>query len=200
MEFSLEAKIRKETAKEARALWLLPAVVYGKDVPSTSINVNLSEFIKLYRQTGQNHIITLSVDKKKYPVLVHEAQRHPVKGDFLHLDFYVVNLKEKTHVEIPVKLIGVSKAVAEGGELHQTLNMIEVKCFPTDIVDSFELDISPLEHTGKVLHVSNLTIDSKKFEILSALDAAIVSVHAHKEHKTAETTQETATQETTPAE
>ncbi len=193
MQFSLEAKIRKETARECRESGSIPAVVYGKDVPSTSISMNTSEFIKLYRQAGQNHVITLSVEKNKYSVLVHEAQRHPVTGAFLHIDFYVVNMKEKTHVEIPVVLVGTSQAVSEGAELIHSMSHIEVKCLPADIVDSFELDISPLDHSGKVLHVSDIKVDTKKFEILSPMDGAVASVHTHKSQKDAQET-ETATE------
>ena len=75
---SLEAKIRTETARESRENGVIPAVVYGKDVPSTSIAVGVSSFVKVFREAGKNHVITLKVDKKSYSVLVHEVQRHPV--------------------------------------------------------------------------------------------------------------------------
>jgi len=180
---SLEAKIRTQTAREARESGVIPAVVYGKDVPSTSIAVGVSEFIKTFRSSGKNHVITLSVDKKKYSVLVQEAQRHPVTGAFLHLDFLTVDMKAEVHVQIPVKLVGVSPAVVAGGELHQSLDMLDVKCLPSDIVDAFELDISSIDHIGTTLHVSDIVVDTKKFHVLSHAEEAVVSVHAHKGHK-----------------
>ncbi len=186
--YSLEAKIRTETAREARENGLIPAVVYGKDTPSTMIAVGVSEFVKLYRTAGKNHVISLTVEKKKYDVLVHEAQRHPVTGAFLHLDFLTVDMKAEVHVQIPVKLVGVAPAVTAGGELHQSLHSLDVKCLPKDIVDAFELDISTIEHTGTTLHVRDIKVDTKKFNVLSHADEAVVSVHAHKGH-TEETTQ-----------
>ena len=59
--YSLEAKIRTDIAKVARENGLIPANVYGKDTPSTMIAVGVSEFIKVYRSAGKNHVITLSV-------------------------------------------------------------------------------------------------------------------------------------------
>ena len=64
--FSLEAKIRTEVAKIARVDGVIPAVVYGKDTPSTMLTVGVSEFIKVYREAGKNHVITLNIGKKSY--------------------------------------------------------------------------------------------------------------------------------------
>lgn len=88
--FSLEAKIRTECTCSTREAGLIPAVVYGKDVPSTKIAVGTSEFIKLYRSLTEGATITLTVDGKKHNVRIQELQRHPVSGAALHIDFLVV--------------------------------------------------------------------------------------------------------------
>lgn len=180
---SLEAKLRSETARETRESGLIPAVVYGKDVPSKTVSVSVSDFTRLFREVGQNHVFTLKVGKESHPVLVHELQRHPVTGKALHLDFLTIDMKKEVHVKIPVKLVGTSQAVLEGGQVHQVLEAVDVKCLPSDIIDAFELDIAGLDHIGKVLHVSDLIVDAKKFHVLNHAEDAIVSVHAVKEHK-----------------
>lgn len=180
---TLEAKIRTETARETRENGEVPAVVYGKDVPSISVKVGTSEFIRLYREVGQNHVFTLQVEKKSYSVLIQELQKHPVTGKPLHMDFLTVDMKAEVHVNIPVTLVGTSPAVVEGGQIHQSLDAVEVKCLPADIVDAFELDIASLDHMGKSLHVSDIKIDTKKFHILSHAEEAVVSVHAPKKQK-----------------
>jgi large subunit ribosomal protein L25 len=178
---ALEAKLRSESASEARENGAIPGVVYGKDVPSTSVLVSTSDFTRLYREVGQNHVFTLKVGKNSHPVLVHEIQKHPVTGKPLHLDLLVIDMKKEIHVKIPVKLIGNSQAVLEGGQLHQVLDAVDVKCLPTDVIDAFELDIAGLDHIGKVLHISDLMVDTKKFQILNNPEDAIASVHALKE-------------------
>ncbi|MDD2694026.1 MAG: 50S ribosomal protein L25 [Candidatus Gracilibacteria bacterium] len=180
---TLEAKIRTETARETRENGSVPAVVYGKDVPSTSVKVGTSEFIRLYREVGQSHVFTLNVEKKSYPVLIQELQKHPVTGKPLHIDFLTVDMKAEVHVHIPVTLVGTSPAVIEGGQIHQSLESIEVKCLPKDIVDAFEVDISALDHMGKTLHISDVKIDAKKFQVLSHAEEAVVTVHAPKKQK-----------------
>lgn len=171
--FSLEAKIRTTTARETREEGLIPAVVYGKDVPSTTIAVGTSEFIKIYREAGKSQLITLKVDGKKYNTLVQEAQRHPVRGSLLHVDFITVNMKEEVEVNIPLVLVGNAPAATEGATINQALNELTVKCLPADIVESIEVDISSLQN-NEAIHVSELNV-SKKFEIMNAPEEAVVS-------------------------
>lgn len=165
----------------------IPAVLYGKDTPSTLLTVGISEFIKIFRESGSNHIITLKVEKKSYNVLVQETQRHPVSGVFQHIDFLVVDMKAEVYVDIAINIVGTSPAILEWGQLHQSLDVLSVKCLPTDIVDGFELDISNLamDHS---LHVSDLVIDTKKYHIISHPEEAIISIHAPKKSKEVEET------------
>ena len=92
-------------------------------------------------------------------------------------------MKAKVHIQIPIVLTGTSPAVVEGGELHQNLLALDVKCLPADIIDNFTLDISSIDHVGKVLHVSDMIIDSKKFDLLTHLEEPVVAVHTRKEQK-----------------
>ena len=180
---TLEAKIRTETARDTRESGAIPAVVYGKDVPSTSVMVSVSDFTRLYREVGRNHVFTLKVGKDTHPVLIQELQKHPVTGRPLHVDFLTVDMKAVIHVQIPIVLTGVSPAVIAGGQVHQSLQTLDVKCLPADVVDGFEIDISSIDHIGKTLHVSDIVIDTKKYQVLSHAEVAVVGVHAVKEVK-----------------
>lgn len=178
---TLAAQSRDVAVKlsEIRASKKIPSVVYGHKIAAQSITVEYSEFLKTFRKAGKTHLVELSLGGKKQDVLIHEVQKHPVTGDFLHIDFFVVSATEKIHVEIPLVLIGVAPAQREGGMVEQNMHTLEVKCFAKDLVDSFEVDISVLAEMGDIIHVQDLGI-SKKFDILAPLDAAVVAVHAPK--------------------
>lgn len=158
----------------------VPAVVYGHGITTQAVTVGASELLKVFRKSGKTHIVELTLDGKKQDVLIHETQKAPVSGDFLHVDFFAVSATEKIHVEIPVHLIGTSPAQIQGGLIEQNMHTIEVKCFPKDLVDTFEADLSKIENLGEIIHVKDLTIDMKKFDILSDLEGAIVSIHLPK--------------------
>ena len=170
---TLEAKIRTATARDTRESGMIPAVVYGKDVPSTNVMVGTSEFIKLYREVGQNHVFTINLDGKSYPVLVQELQKHPVFGKPLHIDFLTVDMKAPIQVKIPVKLTGISPAILAGGKVNNSVKEVEVRCLPADIVDAFELNIDNLV-AGKSLSAADLGLDNKKFSLVTPGKLTIV--------------------------
>lgn len=192
--YTLEAKIRTEDARTTRDQGMIPGVLYGKDVPSTKISFGVSEFIKVYREAGNSQIIVVTLDGKKYNTLVGEAQRHPVRGNILHIDLINIDMNRALEIEIPIILTGTSPAVIEGGQLHQSLMKLTVKCLPKDIVESFSLDVSTLT-IGHTLHVSDLKIDEKKFTLITPETETIVSAHVVKnleeETETVEETPET---------
>lgn len=165
-----------EKVKDIRASKKIPAVVYGHKFAPKTVSLDYSEFLKTYRVAGNTHIIKLSIDGKNQDVLVHEVQFHPVTWDFQHIDFMAIDAKEKIHVNIPLKLIGNSPAVREGWIVDQLIDEVEVKCFPSDLVDHFEYDISALVEVWQVAHFSELNIDTKKYETHLTPEAPIVSI------------------------
>jgi large subunit ribosomal protein L25 len=161
----------------------VPAVVYGKKLPSAPILVDTSDLLRVFRASGFSHIIDLVLDGKKHQVLIHDVQVHPVSGDFVHVDFYAIVASEKLHVTVPVKLIGTSPAARDGAVIEHILQDIEVKCLPSDIPAEIEVDISALVNPGDIIHISDLTLDRTKVEILHHEDTdAIVLASAFQEY------------------
>ncbi len=182
---ALNSAIRDLAAKpsDLRAKKLVPAVVYGHNVAPIHVTVGNSDFLRLFRKAGMTHIIELNVDGKKHNVLAHEVQKHPVTGDFLHIDFFAINAKEKVHVAIPVKLVGKSQAQTEGALIESNLHQIDVKALATDLVDEIEVDIAKLEKVGDVIHVSDVAGNYKKLEFVTPATDAIVAAHAPKPNR-----------------
>jgi large subunit ribosomal protein L25 len=161
----------------------VPAVVYGKKLPSAPILVDTSDLLRVFRASGFSHIIDLVLDGKKHQVLIHDVQVHPVSGDFVHVDFYAIVASEKLHVTVPVKLIGTSPAARDGAVIEHILQDIEVKCLPSDIPAEIEVDISALVNPGDIIHISDLTLDRTKIEILHHEETeAVVLASAFQEY------------------
>lgn len=183
----INAATRDLAAKtsDLRANKLVPAVAYGHNLAPIHLTVNNSDFLRLYRKSGSTHIVELVVEGNKHNVLVHEVQKHPVTGDFLHVDFFVVSAKEKIHVAIPVKLVGKSAAQTEGALIETNLHQIDVKVLPADLVNAIEVDIAPLAKIGDVIHVSDIVANYKNLEFLTPATNAIVSAHQPKPNRDA---------------
>lgn len=173
---NLNAQIRntEEKISEVRAAKMIPAVVYWKNQEPIAIKIDNSEFIKLFRISGESHIINLNIGKKTIEVLVHEIQKEPVNGDFQHIDFFAITKGEKVHTKIHLSFVGNSKAVKEGAILEEHIKELDVKVLPKDLVDSFEVDLSKLVEMGDVIRISDLGIPSK-FELHAHADDIVVS-------------------------
>jgi len=182
--FSLSAEKReghRHSARDARDAKGIPAVVYGHGVEPISISVKQSDMLRTYRGAGQSSLVDLDVAGKKIKVLVHEMSFHPVTRAIQHVDFFAVNLKEKTNVTVPVVFIGESPAIKNlGGLLVKEHDEIEVRCLPTDIPHQIEVDISKLENIGDHISVSNLMLDAAKFRVMLEPNTVICAVAAPK--------------------
>jgi large subunit ribosomal protein L25 len=173
---NLVAELRSTTEKlsEVRAAKNIPAVVYGHGAENTIIKMNNSDFLRLFRKSGESHIINIAVDGKNIDVLVHDIQREPVSGDFLHIDFIIVKKGEAVHTNIALNFINESSAVKEGAILDEHLKSIEVKCLPKFLVDGFDVDLSELKQIGDSIRVSDLNLKSD-YTVLNKADDVVVS-------------------------
>jgi len=197
----LAADIRnaEENNRDIRLNKQVPAVVYGKNQEPISIKVDNSDFLRTFRKAGESNIINLKVGKKDIEVLVHDFQKEPVTGDFIHVDFYALTRGEVLTTKVSLNFVGDSEAVKLGGILEELNKEIEVKCLPKDLVDHFDVDLSVLKEFGDNIKVSDLNLGDK-FEILTPADEVLVLVAKPKVEKADEeetTTEEASTEETT---
>jgi large subunit ribosomal protein L25 len=161
----LKATPRQPLGKRSRRLLRegkLPAIVYGHNTEATPITLDKLEFQKVFLKSGRTQLVDLVLDgDRTEKVLVREIQTHPRRLGPIHVDFYQVNLQEKIEVEVPVRLVGESGPVKQGdGDVLQPLHSIRVECLPSDIPESFEVDISPLEEIEAELRVSDIKVPS----------------------------------------
>ncbi len=199
----LNAQIRTVFKKAVAKLLvqdLIPAEIYGHNFENKHISVSRKDFKKAYAEAGETGLITLVVEGASYPVLIHDTKTDRLGNDVVSIDFYVVNLKEKTTAEVPIHLVGESPAVKEfGGILVKALEEVEVEALPSDLPSHIDVNINSLTSLNQSIHVKDLTI-SNKVKILAEPETVIVVITEPKVEETApvaEVSTETATAETT---
>ena len=99
-------------------------------------------------------MLDLSVDGgKATPVVLKEAQRHPVRGETVHVDLLRVRLDEAISAIVPLELIGVDDApgVKEGGVLEQITRELNVEALPTAIPESISYDVGEMQIGDTIL-------------------------------------------------
>ena len=137
----------------------IPGNVYGREVEPVAVAADQLEFAALVSAISvENTIVELTVDEgAPRRVLIREIQRHPVRSEYLHVDFFEIRAGEKLNVNVPLNLVGTPIGVRNGGVLQQVRHEIEVECLPSEIPVSFEVDISGLE-IGDSLHIGDIDL------------------------------------------
>lgn len=149
-DLKFKATPRKESGRRynirQRLKGVLPANVYGRGEKSTPVEVDNHEINLLYQRTiGKNALLEMELEGKTATVMFKEVQREPVKGKFLHIDFYLVDPAHPIKLRIPVTLSGMAKGVKEaGGILGHPTRLLTVRCLPKDIPAEIAVDISHL--------------------------------------------------------
>ncbi len=150
----------KGAAGRIRREGLVPAVVYGLGAENVPVTVPSRELGHLLASAaGANTLFTLKLDGSDQLALARQIQRHPVKGNLLHVDFVRVRADQTIQADVPVHLTGDAEGVARGGVLEQFLYTVSVEAKPADVPNSLEIDISALE-IGDAAHVGDLTVPS----------------------------------------
>src|SRR2546429_2098717 len=194
---SLTASTRQSTgkgaARQARFRGEIPAVIYGRGRETQPLAVESKALEKaLTGVEPASTIIELAVDGKTVRTLIREIQRHPVRPDIIHVDFYEIHAAEKVKLKVPVHLVGAPDGVRNaGGVLDQVTREVEIEVLPENIPDRVELDVNALK-IGDSLHVRDLSIPNAK--ILTDAELTIATVVPPRAEEVAAPSPEAATE------
>lgn len=183
--FEVEAALRQEKGKSAsrrlRRNEKTPAVVYGGGEPPVSLTLEHHKISRaLEDEAFYSRILTLKTDANSERVILKDLQRHPYKPRILHVDFQRVRADEKLHMHVPLHFVGAEKSpgVKEGGIVSHIMNDVEVACFPDQLPEYIEIDISGLQ-INQTLHLSDMAAPSgvEIVALTQGNDQPMVSIH-----------------------
>ncbi len=160
----LNARVRegrgKRSARMLRNNGQIPAVFYGPRVGTTLLAVDYPELERVIRQTGgDNVLVELKLESEKgtesKTAILKELQAAPVKGTYLHADFYEISMDKEITVDIAVRLINTPVGVTRGGILQAVRRELNVSCLPGRLTDYLDVDVSGLD-IGDAVHIEDI--------------------------------------------
>ena len=134
------------SARRLRRTGQVPGVVYGGGDEPQPFAVDGRILRNTLAHSGA--ILQIAIDGgATAPVLVKDVQRHPVRGNAVHVDLLRVDMKVAIHTPVGIELVGAEAApgVSEGGVLSQGVVELNIEALPGDIPDSIQVDVSALE-------------------------------------------------------
>jgi large subunit ribosomal protein L25 len=151
----------------------VPGVLYGGGADPVAFAVDARILRHALAATGA--VVELDVDGSATPAVLKDAQRDPVRGDTLHVDFLRVRLDVAISATVGLELAGADEApgVREGGVLEHVTREVTIEALPTDIPERLEADVSSMQ-VNDTLHLSAVTPPSG-VTILDDLEETVVA-------------------------
>lgn len=203
---NLRLSVGSSPARELRRNGKIPAVLYGPETEPILLSVNIIDLEQAMQKGTSSQVLfslVIQNDKtNKKAVMIKELQIHPVSRNFLHVDFYEIDMNRKINVKVPVTIKGKAKGLEFGGTLQILRRELEVLCLPLKIPESIEVDITDLD-IGDSVHVDEIPLEGD-IEIPFDVNFTVVTMLSPKfeeeleEVEEVEEAEEAAAEEETP--
>lgn len=180
MSFKIKTEKRdvfgKNASRRLRREGMIPAILYGGDASNVPLTLRKQDvFMILRSDTGENTVFQVSFDSEIRDVMIKELQKDPVTDEILHVDFVHIAMDKVIRVSVPVMSVGEAVGVkAEGGFIDFITREVEVECFPKDIPEHIEIDISSL-HLRQSFKVEDIILP-EGVKLITSSDTILVMI------------------------
>jgi large subunit ribosomal protein L25 len=178
-DYVIEAQPRTITGKKVSQLrrqGLVPVTVYGPHINPVNLQVPYRALEVALMKAGGTNLIDISAGGDTHTVLARSVQRHVIRKEILHVDFFAVDLKAKIRVSVPVSYVNESPVVeARLGILVYGATTLSVETLPGNLIHTIEIDLAKLTSTGSAIYVSDLRLGDD-VTIINDPEEMVVSV------------------------
>ncbi len=160
----------KKSTRDLRKMDHVPCVMYG-GAEVIHFHAHENDFRHIvYSHIA--HIVEVNLDGEVHKAVMQDLQFHPVTDKLFHIDFVEVFDDRPVTVELPIKLVGTSIGIKNGGKSRQRRRVLKVRGLIENLPDALDLDITNVE-IGDVVKIGDLS-----YENLEVLDPARSMVYS----------------------
>lgn len=171
IEGQLRTGFGKSATRQLRSQELVPGVIYGGSA-EISFHAPAKAFKNLV-YTPSFQIAEVKLEGKTYRTILKDLQFDKVNDQLIHVDLLELVDDKKVIADIPLKFVGTSKGVKDGGKLVTKMKSLKIKTLPKYLKEQIEVSIDTLELNGNI-RVEDVKIDN--YEILNSPRIPIASV------------------------
>jgi len=172
---------RKADVKSVRKDEKVPCVFYGQGIENINFSIE-EKTLKLITDTPYSYIVDLTIDGKTYMAKLQDVQYHPVNDNAIHADFLAVAEDKPVTILVPIKIVGNSEGVKQGGKLAVQVRKLKVCGLAANIPDELPVDITTLQIGKRItaadLNYDNIQIVSPKATIVCSVKSTRAAVEA----------------------
>ncbi len=190
-------KITKGANRQLRMVGSVPAVIYGGDGGSQAISLVDRDLHNVLKSSaGLNVLINLEIgdgsSQEVQSVIIKDIQKDPLKGSFVHIDFYRISMDKELKTRVRIEALGIAQGVQIGGILEYVMRDVLVQCLPSLIPDKITVDVTPLKIRDSV-HIRDLKVP-EGVKLLDDPDKNVISIVPPVAEEVAATTTEEITE------
>ena len=168
---SLRKDVGKKSSRKIRNDGNVPCVMYGGE---ELVHFSVPELsFKDVVYTPNVYLIKLDIDGRTFETLLQDIQFHPVSDHIIHVDFKQISFDKEVATYLPIKLVGESVGIKQGGKLRLKRRKLKVRALPGNLPDFIEIDITNID-IGESIKIGEVVIDN--LELLDPHRSMIVAV------------------------
>lgn len=171
IEGQLRTGFGKSATRQLRSQDLVPGVIYGgkEEVNFAAPSAAFKNLV----YTPSFQIAEVKLEGKTYRTILKDLQFDKITDKLTHIDLLELVEDKKVIAEIPLKFVGASKGVKDGGKLVTKMKSLKIKTYPKYLKEQIEVPIDNLELNGNI-RVED--VKEEHYEILNSPRIPIASV------------------------
>ena len=159
-----------------------PGIVYGGTGEPILIELDHNAlWHAIKKEAFHASILEMELGGNEQKVLLRDLQMHPYKQQVLHIDFQRVEARTRLTMKVPLHYSGEEESPAVKAEnclVNHVLTDLTISCFPADVPESIDIDLSGLKK-GSPLHLKDIKLPKGvKFVAKGQDNPVLVSVSA----------------------
>jgi large subunit ribosomal protein L25 len=176
------AKQGTGASRRLRITGRTPGIVYGGTGEPILIELDHNAlWHAIKKEAFHASILEMELGGKEQKVLLRDLQMHPFKQQVLHIDFQRVEARTRLTMKVPLHYSGEEESPAVKAEnclVNHVMTELTVSCFPADVPESIDIDLSGLKK-GSPLHLKDIKLPKGvKFVAKGQDNPVLVSVSA----------------------
>jgi large subunit ribosomal protein L25 len=176
------AKQGTGASRRLRITGRTPGIVYGGTGEPILIELDHNAlWHAIKKEAFHASILEMDLGGTEQKVLLRDLQMHPFKQQVLHIDFQRVEARTRLTMKVPLHYSGEEESPAVKAEnclVNHVMTELTVSCFPADVPESIDIDLSGLKK-GSPLHLKDIKLPKGvKFVAKGQDNPVLVSVSA----------------------
>ena len=174
------AKQGTGASRRLRITGRTPGIVYGGTGEPILVELDHNAlWHAIKKEAFHASILEMELGGKEQKVLLRDLQMHPFKQQILHIDFQRVEARTRLTMKVPLHYSGEEESPAVKAEnclVNHVLTELTISCFPADVPESIDIDLSGLKK-GSPLHLKDIKLPKRvKFVAKGQDNPVLVSV------------------------